>query len=285
LRIEDVKVPPFLPDAPEVRSDICDYYWHVQQFDAELETLIETLEKSGRQNDTLVIVTSDNGMPFPYAKCNLYDAGTRMPLALRWPGVVQPGVRCDELVSLTDIAPTILEAAGIRPPAQMTGVSLMDILTGAPRIERSAVFTERERHTIGRTGMRSYPMRAIRTRDFLYIRNLRPNLWPMGDPHTTVLDRIFADIDASPTKTYIFRNRRDPLVAPFFERCFLKRPEEELYDLRKDPWQLENVAAQPNYSAVKKELRNRLDDWMRRTGDPRANGETDFWDKCPYVTG
>ncbi|MGB9619145.1 MAG: hypothetical protein ACPL7K_01880, partial [Armatimonadota bacterium] len=165
-----------------------------------------------------------------------------------------------------------------------TGRSLMDILTGTTAKPRDAVFTERERHTIGRLGRMSYPMRAIRTRDFLYIRNLRPHLWPMGDPHSTELDRMFSDIDPSPTKTFIFRNRREPDVAPFFERCFLKRPEEELFDLKKDPWQLTNVAGKPEYEAARKKLRTALDDWMRRTDDPRAKGETDFWDTCPYTS-
>jgi arylsulfatase A-like enzyme len=207
--------------------------------------------------------------------------------------VVKPGRTSDELVSLTDIAPTFLEAAGLKPVlsgvegplAEMTGRSLMGILTGTNAKPREAVFTERERHTIGRIDRQSYPMRAIRTHQFLYVRNLRPHLWPMGDPHSAALDRTFADIDASPTKTVIFRNRRKPEIAPFFKRCFAKRPEEELFDLKKDPWQLTNVADRPEYAAARKKMRGALDDWMRRTADPRAKGETDFWDKCPYVGG
>ena len=283
LRIDEVVVPGFLPDAPEVRSDILDYYWHVQQFDAELAALLETLDASGRTANTLVVVTSDNGMPFPYAKTNLYDAGTRVPLAIRWPGVVKPGRKTDELVSLTDIAPTFLEAAGIEPLKCMTGRSLMDILTDRASKPRETVFTERERHTIGRVGRQSYPMRAVRTHEFLYIRNLRPHLWPMGDPRTTVLDRTFADIDESPTKRFILENRHRPEIAPFFERCFLKRPEEELFDLKKDPWQLTNVVGKPEYEAARKKMRAALDKWMQQTDDPRAKGDTDFWDKCPYL--
>lgn len=292
LKPETVETPPFLPDTPEVRSDMLDYYQAAQRYDAEVGVLLEALEKCGRAENTLVVVTSDNGLPFPRAKCNLYDSGTRMPMAIRWPGVAEAGGKCDELIGFTDFAPTFLEVAGLRPLSEMTGTSFLDILQGRRSAPREAVFTEKERHTDRREGSKSYPMRAVRTKEFLYIRNLRPDLWPAGDPPSgeteTDQDALvrggYGDIDGSPTKKVVVERRDDPKIAPFFERACAKRPEEELYDLASDPWQMENVAGKPDYAEARKKMRERLDEWMRSTADPRALGETDFWDKAEYIT-
>lgn len=291
LKIEDVKVPPYLPDTPEVRSDILDYYQAVQDYDAQVGTLLDTLDRSGRSESTLVVVTSDNGMPFPRAKCNLYDSGTRMPLAIRWPDRIEAGRRCDELIGFTDFAPTFLKATGLQPLPEMTGRSFLDILDNKSDGNRDAVFTEKERHTDRRRGAKSYPMRAVRTREYLYIRNLRPNLWPAGDPPRDVDEADadilvrggYGDIDASPSKNVIVSRQDDPEIRPFFERACAKRPQEELYDLIKDPWQLENVANSPDYAQARQKMRSLLDEWMMNTADPRAHGETDFWDKAEYI--
>lgn len=290
FRPEDAALPPFLPDTPAVRSDLLDYYAAVAEYDAEIGRVLEALEESGRAGDTLVVVTSDNGMPFPRAKCNLYDSGTRMPLAVRWPGVVRPGTRTDELIGFTDFAPTFLEAAGVPVPEDMTGRSFLNLLRGSEFKGREYVFTERERHTDQREGKKSYPMRAARSRDFLYIRNLLPELWPAGDPEPEdeqqwsrdLGGRPFGDIDGSPTKRTLLMGRRDPEIAPFFERACAMRPKEELYDLAKDPWQLDNVAGEPDYADAKLRMRAALEEWMSETADPRARGDTDFWDRAPY---
>lgn len=270
IKLSDVKVPPFLPDTKAVRSDIADYYLEVQQFDAELGKALESLEASGKAGNTLVVVTSDNGMPFPRSKANLYGSGTHMPLAIRWPDKVKAGTRVNTPVSHTDLAPTFLEAVGLAAPPDITGRSLMPLLTGSGTFDRKMVFTERERHTNCRKGNSSYPSRAMRTADFLYIRNFWPNLWPAGDPEMFSSLGDFGDIDPGPTKSQLMNRRNNPEIKPYFERATAKRPAEELYDLRKDPWELKNVASDRAYESVRKQMSDDLESWMKQTADPRA---------------
>lgn len=282
MRLEDVKVPPFLPDTPEVRGDILDYFYAIQQFDKQLGNVMATLERYGRTENTLLVVTGDNGMPFPRSKANLYGISTHMPLAIQWPAKIRAGRVVDEIVSHTDFAPTFLEAAGVEPKAEMTGRSMMDLLMGSAK--RDFIVTERERHVNCREGNRAYPCRAIRTKDFVYIRNLEPDLWPAGDPKMWRGVGDFGDIDTGPTKDVILSRRDDPAIKPFFDLATAKRPAEELYDVRKDPWELHNVADDPAYSKVKDILRAKLDAWMVKTADPRvANPHEDRWDRYPYA--
>jgi len=288
MKPEDVVVPPWLPDTLAVRNDILDYYFEVQRFDREVGEHIKLLEERGELDNTLVVMTGDNGIPFPRAKATLYDAGTRMPFAVRWGAKVPGGRVVDDFVSFTDIAPTFLKAAGLKPPAAMTGRSFLDVLTSGKsgRVDprRDKVVTERERHCCCRVGDKSYPVRAVRTHDFLYVRNLRPELLPAGEEHYPCIAGPFGDIDGSPSKTLILNQRNDPKIAPYFKLACAKRPAEELYDLSKDPGQVNNVAGRPEYAEVQKKLRTKLDHWMATTADPRARGETDFWDaKCPYT--
>ena len=174
LPIDRVAIPAYLPDTPAVRGDYLDYYLEVERFDRQLGEILEALERAGELENTIVIVTSDNGMPFPRAKANVYDSGARVPLAIRWPGVAARGTVVDALVSLTDLAPTLLEAAGLMPVEAMTGRTLRPLIRGESQAGRDQVFIERERHANVRRGDLSYPVRAIRTRDYLYIRNFRP---------------------------------------------------------------------------------------------------------------
>jgi N-sulfoglucosamine sulfohydrolase len=282
LRIEDVIVPPYLPDTPEVRSDLLDYYLEVQRFDREVGELLMLLESSGQLDNTLVIVTSDNGMPFPRCKTNLHGSGSHMPLAIRWPAKLKGGRVIDDFVSHWDMAPTFLEAAGIKALPEMTGQSVVGLLEGKRQSNRDKVFLERERHANVRQGDLSYPVRAVRTKDFLYLRNLRPDRWPGGDPELYKAVGPFGDCDGSPTKDLLLNKRLDSIIAPFFKLSFDKRPAEELYDLSEDPHQLTNVAGLAEYAASKKELRAALDRWMKETSDPRASSEADPWDKYPY---
>lgn len=282
LKLESVVVPPFLPDTPEVRNDLLDYYLEVQRFDREVGQILDTLKGLGELDNTLVVMTSDNGMPFPRAKANVYDAGARMPLAMRWPARIPAGRTIDAFVSHADLAPTFLEAAGLQRTAGMTGESLMALLEGKRGTGRDRVFLERERHANVRKGDLSYPVRAVRTRDFLYIRNLRPDRWPAGDPEQHVAVGPFGDIDGGPTKSLLLDRRTDAVIGTFFELATAKRPAEELYDLRRDPWQVVNVANDARFGRIKGELRSALDRWMRETGDPRATSDADPWDRYPY---
>jgi uncharacterized sulfatase len=278
-----VFVPPYLPDTPQTRSDICDYYFAVQRFDRDVGKLLELLKKAGRLENTIVIVSGDNGWPFPRGKANLYDAGTRQPLAVYWPARVKGGRASDAYISFQDFAPTILEAAGLKPRPAMTGRSFLDLLTtGKSTVVRDQVFLERERHANVRKGDLGYPCRAIRTREYLYIRNFHPERWPAGDHEYWKAVGPFGDIDGGPTKEVLLKGRDDPKIGKLFQLACGKRPAEELYDVGKDPYQLTNVADQREYAAAKKQLRGELDRWMRATADPRAKGDDDRWDRYPY---
>src|SRR5207237_3422441 len=123
---------------------ICDYYFAVQRYDREVGAILKRIEVAGKLDNTLVLMTGDNGWPFPRAKANLYDAGTRQPLAVRWPAKVKPGRRSDAFISFQDLAPTFLEAAGLKPTPAMTGRSFLDLLTGESSVVRDHVFLERE---------------------------------------------------------------------------------------------------------------------------------------------
>jgi N-sulfoglucosamine sulfohydrolase len=285
MKLEDVFVPPYLPDTPEVRSDILDYYFAAQRFDHDVGELLTLLEASGKSENTLLVISGDNGWPFPHGKANLYDAGTRQPLAIRWPGKVKGGTTNEDFVNLTDLAPTFLEAAGLKPLPEMTGQNLRPLLEGKKQTGRDAVFVERERHANVRQGDLSYPARAIHTKEFLYIRNFRPDRWPAGDPEMYKAVGPFGDCDNGPSKEFILAHRAEPQFSRFFQLAFAKRPAEELYDLAKDPYQLRNVAAESEYAAEKKKLRRGLDDWMKSTADPRFSNDDDRWDRYPYFGG
>ena len=283
LSPELVRVPPYLPDTPEVRSDILDYYVEVERFDNEVGGLLRQLEGAGKLDNTVVVITGDNGWPFPRSKANLYDSGTRQPFAVRWPAAVRGGRVLDDFVTLADLAPTFLEAAGLPPPPEMTGRSLLGLLAGSEQPgKRMSAFVERERHANVRRGDLGYPSRAIRTADFLYIRNFRADRWPAGDPKLYFSVGPFGDCDGSPTKDWILSHRSEPDIARLFHLGFEKRPAEELYDLKKDPYQMTSVAGRPEYAEAQKRMRGELDRWMRETADPRATADDDRWDKYPY---
>ncbi len=287
LKTDRVVVPPFWPDNEVSRNDVLDYYWKVERFDREVGELLDSLEKAGKLENTIVVMTGDNGWPFPRCKANLYDGGTRQPLAVRWPVKVKAGSISDDFINLMDLAPTFLEAAGLKPAPAMTGRSFLGLLTGTESPgSRNTVFLERERHANVRAGDAGYPVRAIRTREFLYLRNLRPDRWPAGDPQAHKdPKRAFGDCDDGPTKNYILDHRDEPGVQRFFQLCFAKRPAEELYDLSKDPHEISDVAGQTAYAAAQKQLRARLEQWMKDTADPRAVENDDHWDAYPYFGG
>ena len=287
-RIEDVTVPPFLPDTTAVRSDILDYYFEIERFDRDVGAMLKLLEDAGQLDNTLVVVTSDNGIPFPRGKATCYDAGTRMPLAVRWPVRLKGSRVVDDFISLTDLAPTFLEAAGLKPLPGMTGRTLLPLLTsgksGQVDPTRDKVFFGRERHADVRTGNLGYPIRAIRTADFLYLRNFEPDRWPAGDPP------LYGDVDehlsiaGSPSKQAVVEHGDKPGVKRLFELAFGKRPAEELYDLNEDPWQVTNLAADPRYSEKKARLRTELDRYLTRMKVPRATDQGAEFDRFYYVS-
>lgn len=232
------------------------------------------------------MVTSDNGMPFSRTKATLYDSGTRMPTATRWGSRVPGGRRVDDLVSHVDLAPTFLDAAGLEPSETHDGRSLMPLLesTAEGRLDPgwNQVLTAMERHTWCRPDGATYPMRAIRTHDYLYIRNFEPDRWPSGGPEFISSNNApHGDIDDGPFKDFMLRpeTRRD--FPTEFELGFGKCPLEELYDCRADPHQMKNLAADPAYEGVRRQLWTRLESALRATGDPRVDGH-DPWQGYAY---
>ena len=277
-------VPPIFPDCDIVRSDLLDYLVEVEYFDLMAERALALLEKSGRLENTLVVITSDHGMPFPRAKASLYDAGTRVPLAMRWAkGIRSRGRVIDSLVNLSDLAPTFLEVAGIEPPSMMTATSLRGYFAGTQE-NSSTAYVAMERHDGCRLGGKGYPCRGIRTRDFLYIYNFEPSRWPAGSPDPSVCARAipYGEVDSSPTKTYLMENRLVHGVARLAELAFGFRPAEELYDLRRDPHQMNNVAGKAGYLEEQERLRDTLFEHLKKTGDPRLTGGDVNWDYYPY---
>ena len=287
--LEDARLPASLPDHPVVRSDVLDYLAEIERFDRDLATMLATLEERGLLDDTIVVVTSDHGMPFPRAKTTLYDEGTRVPLAIRWPAGASGGRTVEDFVSLTDLAPTFLGAAGVAVPGDMTGRSLLPVLrseaSGVVDATRDHVVIGIERHTVARSDARGYPSRALRERGFLYVRNLGPSRWPAGDPPPFEMTpgRVYGDIDGGPTKRLLLAEK-DGAAARCFALSCARRPAEELYALADDPGQLVNVAGDARYAETLARLRARLSAALIETGDPRMAGELP-WDAYPYHAG
>ena len=293
------------PDVPEVREDMADYLGEVQAVDAGLGALLQVLDDEKLRENTLIIVSGDHGVPgMPSGKCNLYDLGTAVPLVISWPRAIPGGRVISDFVSLPDLAPTVLEFAGAPVPSVMTGRSLLSILKSdrAGQVDpgRDAVLIGRERHVAAaRTEQRPYPQRALRTKDFLYIHNFTPDRWPMGVapgfglpdaamPGVEELGRntfaAFGDLDASPTKAWIVSNGlQSKEYRKYFDIAFAQRPQEELYDLMQDPEQLHNVAAHPDYQQQREQLRQRLMDTLRETGDPRVTETPVPYEHPPFT--
>jgi arylsulfatase A-like enzyme len=295
------KIPAFLPDVPEIREDVADYLGESQAVDAYLGVLRERLEAIGELDRTLIVVSGDHGMPgVPSGKCNLYDHGTAVALAIRVPGG-KGGRVVDDFVCLPDLAPTFMEIGGAKPPAGLYGRSLVALLksnrSGQVEADRTWVITGRERHVdSAREGFLPYPMRAFRTRDFVYIRNFAPDRMPMGDAGKALTvdaatiaaletnTRVgFSDMDASPTKSWIIAHRDDPQWRWHFEHAFGKRPAEELYDIRNDPDQVKNLAADPAYAKTKTDLAAQLMKKLTDAKDPRVTGDGKTFDRSPFT--
>lgn len=285
-RLTDVRLPGGLADSPEVRGDLLDYALEIEWFDTHLGRMLQMLEQAGELENTIIAVTGDNGLPFPRAKANLYDNGTHVPLAVRWGNKVPGGRVVEDFISLPDLAPTFLEAAGLQATSGMTARSFLNILisskSGWTDSGRDRVFTGRERHTLAQPDSTAgYPMRAIRTRDYLYIRNYRPDRFPAGFDSGRA--DTYRDIDPGPAKRFMMDHRHDPAVANLFELGFGKRPGEELYDLHSDAAELRNVASDASRAEVKARLAAQLDAQLKNWRDPRALGGGEEFDNYPYL--
>lgn len=302
LDASKVKVPPYLPDSETVRKDICDYYFNVQQFDKEAGEALAALERAGELENTIIVMSGDNGWPFPRCKAGVYEFGTHQPLAIRWGAKVKGGREVQDFVSLSDLAPTYLAAAGLPIPPAMTARSLMPVLLSAKSGQvdpaRDHVLCGMETHVPCRRQddgtLAGYPTRSLHTQDYHFILNYCPDRWPCGDPQgfekaggqPAPFEQLeketyaaYADCDAGPAKAWLLTHRDEPAVRPLFELFANKRPACELYDLKKDPCQLHNVAEDPAYAEVAKKLEAQLRAELVATRDPRAIGHAEELDK------
>jgi N-sulfoglucosamine sulfohydrolase len=280
-KLEDVEVPDYLPDCPEVRSDFLDYALEVERYDRDLGQMIELLEARGELENTIILVTGDNGNPFPRAKATVYQNGCHVPLAIRW-GKACPGNRkVSDFISFVDFAPTLLEVAGIDlKEYNFSGKSFMDVITanteGRVNASRNMVITGRERHAYSRHHNLGYPSRSIVTDDYLYIRNFEPERMPGGDPSN------YGDVDASPSKTCVLESRNTPKMEKYYELCFGKRPAEELYAAADGPDCVKNVADDAETRDVINDLRTKLEEVLTTQGDPRMHNRGWIFDCFPY---
>lgn len=292
------KVPDFFPDNGVIRGEMLDYAVEIEWFDLHLQRMLKYLQDIGELKNTIVIVTADNGMPFPRAKANGYDYGIHVPMAIRYPKDFPAGRIVDDPISFADLAPTILEITKTSTEGMLpiSGKSFLNILKskkgGIVDPSRRYVYSGRERHSSSRYKNWGYPQRMIRSKDFLYIWNIKPERWPAGAPQSIKpgtkdellpmygIDKsgvhhsgwAFTDIDASPTKSYIVEHHNDPDIKPYFEWSVAKRPEVEFFDIKKDPYCLTNLAGNPNYAKIEKEMKEALMKELIKTKDPRVVG-------------
>ncbi|MDF1815946.1 MAG: sulfatase [Verrucomicrobiales bacterium] len=282
--LSEVTVPDYFPDNETIRGDLADYAIEVEWFDTHIVRALAHLEKKGLLENTLIIATSDHGMPFPRVKGQIYDDGFHVPFAARWGEKIKPGRTVTDFITFPDLAPTLMEIAGVPAPGQMTGQSFLPQLvaqnSGRIDPDRSFTLLGKERHDIGRTDGEllsvAYPARAIRNDDFLYVRNFAPHRWPGCDPELGLLN-----CDNSPTKSYLTGLTKDSPEYHYYEKAFGKRPGEELYDMQADPDCVTNLAGNPQYRETMAALWAQLESSLKAQGDPRVLGKGDIFDFYP----
>ena len=297
-KLKNASVPGFLPDEEIIRGDILDYAVEIEWFDLHLERMLNYLDEIGELENTIVMVTSDNGMAFPRAKANGYEYGIHVPFAVRFPKDFPGGRVVNDPTTFADIAPTILELTGTSAEGMMpiTGQSMLNTLKskkqGIVNGKKKYAFSGRERHSSSRYNNWGYPVRAIRSEDFLLIWNMKPERWPAGAPQRIVkgtenelwpmfgIDKngkhisewAFTDIDGCPTKTFLVENKDKESIKPYFQLSMEKHPEFELFAIKSDPFCLENLIGNANYSAIETQMKTALFDELEKSEDPRIVG-------------
>ena len=284
---EIAKVPAFWPENKVTRNDMLDYAFEIEWFDSHLGKMLKTLEANGQLENTIVVVTADNGMPFPRVKGQAYEMSNHLPLAIMWPkGLKNPGRKVNDYVNFIDFAPTFLQLAGLDAKKTgmqpITGRSLLDIIdsekSGQVVADRDHVLIGKERHDIGRPHDWGYPIRGIVKDNLLYIKNFETTRWPAGNPETGYLN-----CDGSPTKTEILNKRRDGSAPQYWQYAFGKRPAEEMYDVAADPCCMKNLADKPEFQKQKKALSEQLTEELTTQKDPRAVGNGEIFEKFKYA--
>ncbi|MDP5170061.1 MAG: sulfatase [Bacteroidia bacterium] len=277
------EVPGYWPDIDTVRHDMLDYAMEIEHADSHFDKMLKTLESQGLLENTLIIALADHGMPFPRVKGQAYESSNHIPLAIMWPGQLREAGRdCNYLVSIIDLAPTILEAAGVSPASTrmeaILGQSLVPLLTDpASEPLREFVLVGKERHDIGRPNDWGYPIRGIQQDSLLYLYNFEPTRWPAGNPEAGYLN-----CDGSPLKSWLIVHYHDDAGSSYWQSNLGKRPTEELYDLRQDPDCLDNLADAPAYGLLKEHLRLTMMNALREEGDWRMLGRGAEYEAFPY---
>ena len=282
--LADVEVQDFYPDNETIRGDLADYAIEVEWYDKQIGAALKILEERGLLENTLIVATSDHGMPFPRVKGQIYDEGFQVPFVAMWKGTVAPQRIVSDFITFPDWAPTLLDLLKIDAPDQMTGQSFLPQLMSkdSGRIDKDRNYTllGKERHDVGRVdnGLRSvsYPVRAIRNDSFLYCRNLLPHRWPAGDPEFG-----YKNTDGSPTKTYLTDLEPSDPEYRYYEMSFGKRPKEELYDILNDPHCVNNLAENPSYAKIKERMWKQLQSDLIAHKDPRILGHGEIFDYYP----
>jgi arylsulfatase A-like enzyme len=248
----DVVVPPFLPDTSEVRDDLALYYDEISRFDQHIGMVLGELDNLGIAENTLVAVMSDNGRPFPFCKTRVHVPGVRTPMIVRWPGHIPAGSVTRSVVSSIDIAPTILELAGLKPLSSFQGISFASILKNPQAITRTYAFAEHNWHDY-----RAFE-RGVHTSRYCYVRNWLPE-YP-GTPPADAVD--------SPTYKVMLERHRLGDLSPLQQDCIIApRPSEFLYDVDADPNCVRNLAAEPGHAATLQVMRDQLSSWQAETAD------------------
>lgn len=279
-KLEDLDfLPSFWGNSDEVKNDILDYAFEIEYYDRHLGEIVEYLRKSGELENTIIILTSDNGMPFPRYKGNAHEFATRVPFAAYWPKhIVNPGRVVNDFTSFIDIAPTLLEVAGISEKQSgmqvIEGKSLVSIFQNKPQI-RAQVITGRERNDMVRPNGWGYPVRSLHQDNMVYMYNFEPDRWPGGDPETG-----YRDTDWGPTKSWVLSQ---PLESDIFKLNFGKCPQEELYDIKKDPECLNNLALNSTFSKIKKAMKDNLFAELKKQKDPRVLGNGKVFDDYEFA--
>jgi N-sulfoglucosamine sulfohydrolase len=284
-KVSDIdRVPKFWPDNETVRKDMLDYATEIEAYDSEVAVVLQVLKETGEEDNTIVIITSDHGMPFPRVKGHNYDMANHIPFIVKWPRVIakeRQGQHLADMVSFPDLAPTFLEVMGIEASqsglAETTGTSLVDLIQGQPQHQRPFVVLGRERTDVfarpgSATGL-GYPVRAIRQGSFFYIHNFKPDRWPCGNPELGL-----KDTDASPIKALIEQAGSGD---SFYQLCYGLRPADELFDLASDPDCVVNLAQHTEHQERVSSMKQQLFSFLERQRDPRVLGQGDVFDNYP----
>jgi len=279
------RIPKYFPDSDTTRNDLLDYAYEIEYMDSHVSKVLKTLEETGQLENTVIIFTSDHGMPFPRVKGNQYENANHIPFTVMWKnGIKNPGRVVKDYINMTDLAPTFLEIAGIDPKKSgmrpMIGKSLVSIFnsnkSGQVEADRNFQLVGQERHDFGRPKDVGYPVRGMHKNGFLYLKNYEPNRWPACNPETGYLN-----CDGGAIKTMLLTNRRKGIDTYYWKLSFGKRPAEELYDVSKDPDCIKNLAQNTKFQAIKKSMEKEMEAKLLAQGDLRMQGYGHLYEQYP----